>query len=361
MNYLKLPFCSPVPINKSYFTVGSGVGFDALVDGEEEKLFFAIQTDGEKSYLIPGNEKIRLNGKTVSSPIELHPCDQLSFKGNVAVFLDHLLSTDTNEDEEIALRCLGILQRLALDLESENSLRLALHQVLKTLVQIAGAESGHLISELEDQGHWELVASVGDNAPGIEQRRALVSNTIINEAIQKREPIHFESIVGHPWQEKASIMDAKLFSIACLPLIVGKRIFGCVYLYTRTPGHSIKKESLKPLGILATQAGLLLASQAQLKRTKKENAALRGNEPQKKLLFNDKDPNSPMTQMLKRATKLAKSDLNLIIVGETGTGKELMARQIHERSCRASSPFIPVNCGAIPPSLMESTLFYSRL
>jgi transcriptional regulator with PAS, ATPase and Fis domain len=55
--------------------------------------------------------------------------------------------------------------------------------------------------------------------------------------------------------------------------------------------------------------------------------------------------------------RLAPSDLAVAVLGETGTGKELMARAVHARSPRREGPFIPVNCAAIPESLMESELF----
>ena len=64
-----------------------------------------------------------------------------------------------------------------------------------------------------------------------------------------------------------------------------------------------------------------------------------------------------MAQVHLLIDKIAPTDSTVLILGETGTGKELAAREIHAKSCRAQKPFVAVNCGALPENLIESELF----
>ncbi len=66
---------------------------------------------------------------------------------------------------------------------------------------------------------------------------------------------------------------------------------------------------------------------------------------------------SRMIEIYKTISRVAPTDATVLIEGETGTGKELIARMIHRNSRRSTQPFVPVDCGAIAPSLLESELF----
>jgi formate hydrogenlyase transcriptional activator len=92
-------------------------------------------------------------------------------------------------------------------------------------------------------------------------------------------------------------------------------------------------------------------------RTRNENLALREQIDRDSLFEDLVGSSEALGKVLRQLAKVAPSDSSVLILGETGTGKELIARAIHKRSKRAQQAFIGVNCAAIPPSLIASELF----
>jgi formate hydrogenlyase transcriptional activator len=92
-------------------------------------------------------------------------------------------------------------------------------------------------------------------------------------------------------------------------------------------------------------------------RTRNENLALREQIDRDSMFEDIVGSSEALRKVLREIAKVARSDSTVLILGETGTGKELIARAIHKRSKRADRAFIAVNCAAIPPSLIASELF----
>src|SRR5712671_1460863 len=92
-------------------------------------------------------------------------------------------------------------------------------------------------------------------------------------------------------------------------------------------------------------------------RTRNENLALREQIDRDSMFENIVGSSEALRKVLRQVTRVAPADSTVLVLGETGTGKELIARAIHKRSARAERAFIAVNCAAIPPSLIASELF----
>jgi formate hydrogenlyase transcriptional activator len=92
-------------------------------------------------------------------------------------------------------------------------------------------------------------------------------------------------------------------------------------------------------------------------RTRNENLALREQIDRESMFEDIVGSSEALRKMLRQVARVAPSDSTVLILGETGTGKELIARAIHKRSKRADRAFIGVNCAAIPTSLFASELF----
>ena len=140
--------------------------------------------------------------------------------------------------------------------------------------------------------------------------------------------------------------------------------------YIRTIAHPIPVESGEVVEYMATGIDIteqrlasarLEAAFEEIKRLKDrlqdENVALR-EEIDQAFMFEEIVGSSPvLREVLSSAVKVAPTDSTVLISGETGTGKELIARAIHRRSRRSERAFVSVNCAAIPPSLIASELF----
>src|ERR1700683_317233 len=100
---------------------------------------------------------------------------------------------------------------------------------------------------------------------------------------------------------------------------------------------------------------------AQMPTTNSDNLMLRSRGDMPFMHSNQKDAivgtSAPLKTVLQEVSLVAPTETTVLILGETGTGKELIARAIHDQSKRSNRPFIRVNCAAIPPSLIASELF----
>ncbi len=102
---------------------------------------------------------------------------------------------------------------------------------------------------------------------------------------------------------------------------------------------------------------MVVRNALELRQARSENQQLRRELKRKKSRQRIIGQSPRMREVFRMIDKIAATPATVLINGESGTGKELIAQAIHERSERASGPFVPINCGAIPETLLESQLF----
>jgi len=171
----------------------------------------------------------------------------------------------------------------------------------------------------------------------LREGNAILSNNILqDETFRELESLH------------------EIRSVLCLPLQLFERKLGVIYLATRDPSAHFDEVHLQLVTAIAAIASVALEKARQMEWLKMENQRLQAVINLKDKLVGE---SAPMRQVYQLIAKVAAAASTALILGESGVGKELVARAIHQNSPRAGRPFMAVNCAAIPESLQESTLF----
>jgi len=142
----------------------------------------------------------------------------------------------------------------------------------------------------------------------------------------------------------------------CVPLLERGNLIGVIYVGNDNVRQLFDEAHLELLTIFAAQASLLVRNALLVNELQLDNRSLQ--ERIERMRFGEILGSSPaMQEVFRKVQKVAGTDITVLVTGETGTGKELIAREIHNRSPRAKGPFVSINCGAIPENLLESELF----
>ena len=230
-----------------------------------------------------------------------------------------------------------------------------LDELLDALLEVTHADKGFVI--LIEDGELTVRAARNVTRETIEDALERVSDSIVQRVLETRRAIVVaDALHDSEWSGSSSVVNLKLCSVLCAPLMQKGDPFGVIYLGNDNVVSLFDDRSLEVLTVFAAQASLLLQNALLLDSLRRENVSLK--EAASSRQYGDLiGAGASMREVYRRIDKVAGTDISVLVSGETGTGKEIVAREIHRRSPRAQGPFVAVNCGAIPESLLESELF----
>ncbi len=310
---------------------------------------------------IDRNGDLSINGKRRKKHRLVHE-DVMKIGSTELTFslYDEAAATHNSEAAELTQRTEALnsyrkLYEFSERLLSNYDLSALLESLMDAVIDISNADKGFLIL-LEGN---ELRVKVARNVKRENLADALeqLSDSIVDKVVKTKRPIIVsDALHDQEFQNAMSVMNLKLSSVMCVPLLERGNLLGCIYVGNSQVARLFSERHLEALTIFAAQASLLLRNALLVNELKLDNKLL--SEKLEQYRFGDIIGSCPaMQEVFRKVQKIATTDISVMITGETGTGKELIAREVHRRSQRAKGPFITINCGAIPENLLESELF----
>jgi len=298
--------------------------------------------------------------------------------------LDWVRALDLSVESAIVPEQIADVEALVRSLSQRDRLRPLLRQVVDALVLWTGVERGLLLLRAPG-GKLKPRAARNLRRVDLGPEQLALSQSLAQRALDLAEPVVAVDATGDLPQIHASVHALKLRSVLAVPLIARGEALGVVYLDDRVRRGAFGSRELswvRLVGTLAAVAILDARSQLLLRRSARraeraeaklaEELAHREAELDvaERELARSRDAretrfsyNSIIGQseavrgLLKLVDRVTSSEVPVLILGESGSGKELVARAIHENGPRAKQPFVTENCGAIPEGLLEPTLF----
>jgi len=232
--------------------------------------------------------------------------------------------------------------------------RLLLEEILNAAFQMLDAERGFIA--LADEGTGDLTYElVRDNTPQSTAQEPGFSRTIVHKVFREGVSLlTYNALEDENLEEAQSVKQYNIRSAICAPMLFRDKVLGVIYLDNRASVGIFQKEDLMFLMAMCHQAGIAMGNASLHRQVVQENVRLQeAIKPQFQILGDSEGMKGVFAAM----RKVAPTEVTVLIEGETGTGKELVARALHTLSPRSGESFTAVNCAAIPKELIESELF----
>ncbi len=252
---------------------------------------------------------------------------------------------------------LGLLYRVARTLLGEREYGELLADLLDATINGLSADRGFVVVRESGAGGVAFRAAVARNfkSEALEKAEEEVSSSISNAVVEEgRALLIGNALDSARFRDHPSVKRLGLRSLLCAPLVASNESFALIYLENRDISNRFTERHRQLLDEICHLAAPRLGTAVAI-----EHARKRAHDLESALGETDGiiTADAGMSELLKTVRQVATTDLPVLIQGETGTGKELVARALYRHSGRAQSSYVVINCAAIPHGLIESELF----
>lgn len=271
---------------------------------------------------------------------------------NDAIFSGHGPGMTPNQQNPCAEH-LGLLYRVSRALLQEGEYGELLSGLLDTLIDGLGADRGFVV--VREAGEFRATAARNFRSEALSQAEEVFSRSIARSVMENgRAVLIGDASITEPFNRQPSTQQLSVRSVLCAPLVASDEAFALIYLENRQVTNCFTEDQRDLLDeVCALAAPRLRAAVAMSIAQRRAEALELGHSQSDGILTADPG----MARVLQTVHQIATTDLPVLIQGETGTGKELIARAVYRHSTRVKGPFIVLNCAAIPPALIGSELF----
>lgn len=249
------------------------------------------------------------------------------------------------EEKSFLLELANLVSFLSGSMELEPVLR----QFLLSLLQVFKMEKGFIVAQ-RINSKYEIVANEGVSAED-----PWLSENLLSETLKSAVPVFIQNVIGSRFESNKSLVATGFLSVFAWPLRFRGENLGALVIGSTRPHSGLSEKEKMLANVYSQLAANLLSTHLNELRLREQVEALR------KLRHMDEGPfltqDKGLKELVRVASRVASTELSILVQGETGVGKELLAKWVHSKSDVSSGPFVAVNCGAIPESLIESTLF----
>jgi len=253
------------------------------------------------------------------------------------------------------------IMKLGQEMVAINDNKDLIQYIISTVNKITGAERGAIFLWNNEKTSLQLRGSKNLTSAQISHPEFESSYQLIEEVAKSGKGCIKNSDVT---SSELSFSCQPLRSRICVPLILRKQVMGALYHDNRLLNSGFQESDMGILSYFAAMAAFALDNVQAYQEIKRLNKTLR----KEKQYYQEEHNNSlnfkgivgksaAINEVMGKITQVADTGATVLIEGETGVGKELVARAVHDLSQRKKNPFISVHCSALPDDLISSELF----